>query len=96
MQESIGGGKTECQELAKRAKRAASEALKDASFDELFKILEIGGGEADATAEVALKEILADRMAEYTMQSFRYAKKRNAKRVGAAAMIIASAAQNTL
>jgi hypothetical protein len=64
----------------------ALEALKDSDLTEVF---ETAGIPDSFEAGAALKAILADRMADYTIRAMKEAKRRNMK-VGAAAIIIAA------
>jgi hypothetical protein len=73
--------------LALRVKRKATKALSESDVAEVFS--EAGALEWDESAGTALKSILAEKTAEYTLKAMKEAKRRK-MRFGAAALIIAA------
>ncbi len=73
--------------LALRVKKKATKALSESDVAEVFS--EAGALEWDESAGTALKSILAEKTAEYTLRAMKEAKRRR-MRFGAAALIIAA------
>ncbi|HUC39105.1 MAG TPA: hypothetical protein VL944_03165 [Candidatus Acidoferrum sp.] len=73
--------------LALRLRARAAAALKESEVSDIFS--ELGMTTYDESASSALKAILAEKTAEYTMRAMKEAKKRG-MRFGAAALIIAA------
>lgn len=74
-------------DTAIKIKRMAVDALRESKFEKVFSAA--GAGKFDETAGSALKALLAEKTAEYTIRAMREAKKRR-MRLGAAALIIAA------
>ncbi|MGC8688406.1 MAG: hypothetical protein ACP5RQ_03350 [Candidatus Micrarchaeia archaeon] len=75
------------EKTAAQIKARAIEALENSDISEVLKI--IGMNENKEVAGAAMKELLAQKLAEYAMAAIDEAKKRN-MRLGAAAIIIAA------
>ena len=73
--------------LALRVKKKATKALSESDVAEVFS--EAGAMEWDESAGTALKSILAEKTAEYTLKAMEEATRRR-MRFGAAALIIAA------
>jgi hypothetical protein len=73
-------------DLSKRLKDRVFEAIAGSGLENVFEFE--GMYETDKTAGAALKTILAEKAAEYTMKAMEEAKKRKI-RLGAAAIILA-------
>ncbi len=73
-------------------KKKAEEALKDSDLEGL---LEMVGAEREASgsAEALLKELLADKAAEYVLAADKVKRDKGLKRLGAAALVIAAGSQ---
>jgi hypothetical protein len=80
---SLAGG----QRIARAIRSKALEALERSDLDEIMELAGAGGAKGEAGA--ALKAILAERMAEYTIKAMKEARSRGTK-VGAAAIVIAA------
>ncbi len=74
-------------EVALRIKERAADALRDSKIEKIFG--EAGMESFDETAGSALRALLAEKTAEYTMRAIKEARKRG-MRLGAAALIIAA------
>ncbi len=70
-----------------RVRRMAEDALRESEIAQVFS--EAGACDFDESAGSALKAILAEKAAEYTMRAVQESKKRGT-RFGAAALIIAA------
>jgi hypothetical protein len=73
-------------DLSKRIEERVREAIEGSGLESVFEFDEMY--ETDRTAGAALKSILAEKAAEYTMRAMEEAKKRRI-RLGAAAVILA-------
>ena len=73
--------------LGKRISVRVKEAIESSSFDSVFDMADMY--DMDKTAGAALKSILAEKAAEYTIRAMEEAKKRKIK-LGAAAIILAA------
>ncbi len=74
----------------RRIRDRAVEALRDSDLSGVFEIAGIESLEADGgTAGAALKAVLAERLADYTIRAMNVARKRRIK-LGAAAIILAA------
>ncbi len=73
--------------LQERVRAKAADALKESDVGEVFS--EAGAYDFDDAAGSALKAILAEKTAEYTVKAMKEARKRR-MRFGAAALIIAA------
>ena len=73
--------------LALRLRKRAARALRESDVNEVFA--EAGAYGFDESAGTALKSLLAEKTAEYTMRAMKEAKRRKMK-FGAAALIIAA------
>lgn len=70
-----------------RVRARAAQALKESEMTQIFS--EAGAYKCDEATGTALKAILAEKTAEYTMRAMKEAKRRK-MRFGAAALIIAA------
>ena len=70
-----------------RIKNKAIEALRESNLAAVFELAGMDGNVESAGA--AMKTVLAEKLAEYTIRAMEEAKKRN-MRLGAAAIIIAA------
>jgi hypothetical protein len=73
----------------RRMRELAERALEESDLEGIMELAGAGDGGTEASA--ALKAVLAERVAEYTMRAMKEAKKRKIS-FGAAAMVIGSKA----
>jgi predicted N-acetyltransferase YhbS len=87
----IGLKEIKSESIATQIKVKAIEALQNSDMSKVLKI--IGMDENKEVASAAMKELLAQKFAEYAIAAIKEAKKRN-MRLGAAAIIIAANNKN--
>gem|GEM_PF-1934993 len=81
------GAVADRQRVARAIKGKAAEALEKSDLGEILDLA--GAGPSKEEASAALKAILAERMADYTIKAMRVARGRGTK-MGAAAIVIAA------